>query len=350
MEIAILTTVLYHTTNCTMTYRICTLWGGTGQATILKALSTLPDIELTGIVATTDNGWSSAVLREALHIPSPGDIRNCINHLAPTDDVFAKLLQYRFSEGDLQWVQLGNMIIGALTRILWSYSDAITWLHTQLWISHTILPVSDVSTQICAELTTGQRIVGERQIIKRQNPAKIARYYLADTAPAQLHVVEALRNADCIVICPGVLGTAIISTLLHDGVAEAILYNKGKLVYFCNIMTYPSQTDDFTVSDHVQLLEQYTRRRIDIVYANTTTPPQQLLTQYATYGSVPVRIDREHLADYTLVEDGFLMDYTTPNESLELNRAASAKQHVGLHVIRHNSETIVSHISNLMQS
>lgn len=328
--------------------RICTLGGWTGQATILKALSTLSNAHITGIVATTDNGWSSAVIREALNIPSPGDVRNCLNHLSSDQDVFAKLLMYRFSEGDLKGVHMGNMIIGALTRILWSYTKAIERLHTQLHIDQTILPVSEVSTQICAELTTGQIVRGERQIIKRQNPAKIARYFLNDVAVAQPLVLQALQEADIIVICPGVLGTAIISTLLHQGIAEVLHRTTGKLLYFCNIMTYPSQTDGYTVSDHVHLLEEYTKRRVDIVYANTALPPTPLLEQYATYWSEPVVLDRATLSWYTVIEDAFLMDYTAPHHSHELQRAAGSQQNVWLHVIRHDIQKVVTHINNLV--
>ena len=91
--------------------RIVSIWAGTGQATILKGLVEIEWVDITALVTTTDNGGSSAAIRESLKIPAPGDVRNVINAINPKNGMLSKLLNYRFSEGELSGTHVGNLIV-----------------------------------------------------------------------------------------------------------------------------------------------------------------------------------------------------------------------------------------------
>ncbi|USN56100.1 MAG: YvcK family protein [Candidatus Peribacteria bacterium] len=206
-----------------------------------------------------------------------------MNAINRKDGVLSKLLNYRFSEGELSGVHVGNLIVAALSRIQGSYLEGIHALNVLLNLPARILPVSNHSTQICAQLEDGTRLVGERQIIKREKAkVPVQSYFLQDQVPAVAEGITAIKEADMIIICPGVIGTGIVSTLLFEGMREALCNSAAKLVYFCNVMTYPSQSDKFNVSDHLALLEQYTGRPIDYVVVNSRTPNQEILQHYRT--------------------------------------------------------------------
>lgn len=332
-----------------MLNRVVSIGNWTGQASILQWLVQLEWIDITALVTTTDNGWSSAVIRESLNIPSPGDVRNVINAINPKSWLLSQLLNYRFEEWSLAWTHVGNLIVGALSRIQWSYLEWIKALNSLLNLPARVYPVSNHSTQICAELEDGSICCGERQIIKRDKlDIPVKHYFLKDEHPAVNQWIQAIADADLIVICPGVLGTGIIATLLFGGIKEAIQQSKGKLLYVCNAMTYPSQTDHFRVSDHVSLLESYIGRPIDILLANTKEPPVAILDHYLASGSEFVALDKENLRPaMTVVAENLLMDYDH-GEANELERAKGEWQHVWLHYIRHDSQTIARYIQSFL--
>jgi len=321
--------------------KIVSIGAGTGQAAILKWLVQLPDTSINALVTTTDNGGSSALIRDSLQIPSPGDVRNVINAINPHHDVLSKLLNYRFSEGELSGTHLGNLIVWALSRICWSYEAGIFHLNDLLWLPARVLPVSNHPAQICAELTDGSILQGERQIIKRKKQqVPIKKYFLSEQHDAVADGLQAINEADMIIICPWVLGTGIISTLLFEGMKESIAHSSATIVYIANVMTYPSQTDKYTLSDHVRQLETYLWRKVDVILSNTLLPPRHILVQYARTWSHPLVVDHDNLRDYQLIEEDLLISYTEETESSELVRATSTSQHVWAHWIRHDGEKV----------
>ena len=321
--------------------KIVSIGAGTWQAAVVKWLIHLPDTKITALVTTTDNGWSSALIRESLSIPSPGDVRNVINAVNPHNDVLSQLLNYRFSEGELSGTHLWNLIVGALSRICGSYEEGIVQLNRLLWLPAYILPVSNHPAQICAELSDGTIVQGERQIIKREKQdIAIKKYFLSEQHSAVEDGLSAIHEADTIIICPWVLWTGIISTLLFTWMKEAIQQSSAKIIYIANVMTYPSQTNWFTLSDHIVQLETYLGRKVDIILHNTTLPPRHILVQYARTWSYPLVIDVDMLTWYILVQEDLLIDYTGDTESNELVRASWAQQHVWAHWIRHDGKKV----------
>lgn len=331
--------------------RIVSFGAWTGQAAVLKWLVTLPNCMITALVTTTDNGWSSALIRSSLDIPSPGDVRNVINAVNTNHDILSQLLNYRFSEGELTGTHLGNLIVGALSRICNGYEAGIQALNTLLDLPARVLPISDHPAQICAELDDGTCIEGEWQIIKRaQKDVPIKKYFLNRPSPAVKDGIDAIHNADMIVICPWVLGTWVISTLLFSGVQEAIQQSSAPIIYIANAMTYPSQTDGYTLSNHVTQLEYYLWRSLHTILANIWLPPEHILWEYKRIWSFPITIDHDKLVTYNLIQENLLIDYTVEQQAPELVRAASSTQHVWAHRIRHDSTKIASIISKLLEN
>jgi uncharacterized cofD-like protein len=328
--------------------KVVCMGGGTGQASILSSLKKISGLDLVSIVGVTDNGGYSGIIREAMGIPQPGDSRNCIGALCDSDLLQAKLVNYRFTEGALSGISLGNLIIAALTRITGDFSEAITQTAKLAGVVGKVLPVTTENTHICAELIDGTKVQGEWEIIKREPRTRIKKLFLQHEAHATDEVREEIESADLIIICPGSLCTAIVSVLLAKGISESIGKSKAKLIYICNIMTQSGQTDDFTVSDHINFIQEYIQRHIDYVLVNNNPPTQELLIDYEKENSYAVKLDNHINRDKTeiVLEDLLLnLDY----ESLKQNeRPKGEGMHVGNHLIRHDPEKLSNIFKNFL--
>lgn len=322
--------------------KVVCIGGGTGQASILSSLKKIKGLDLVSIVGVTDNGGYSGLIREAMGIPQPGDSRNCIGALSDSDLLQSKIINYRFSEGALSGISLGNLIIAALTRITGDFSEAIKETGKLAGVAGKVLPVSNDSTQICAELEDGTQIVGEWEIIKRENRKKIKRVYLQDPAQATEEVKREIIKADLIIICPGSLYTAIISAILADGLSEAIGESEAKLVYICNIMTQTGQTEGYSVSNHINSIQKYIQRSIDYVFVNNNSPSEELLKEYEKENAYPVLLDSHLDREKTeiILEDLLSdLDYETLKKG---ERSKGKGMLAGNHLIRHDADKMAN--------
>lgn len=331
---------------------ICTIWWWTAHAGILNAIKSSKKISrLTWIVCTTDNWWSSAVVRDSLDIPSPWDVRNCINHIDDQSSLLGKLINYRFSEWELKGTHLWNLIIWALSRIYGDYYSGIIELQKSLGLETDILPVSNESTQICAELEDWEQVVWERNIIKKTNPSKIRKFFLQDTVNASGEALKTINNSDIIIICPWVLGTAIISTLLHGGIYDSIDNNsKATIIYFANVFTYPNQSDWYTTSDHVVELENYLPRKVDYLVVNTDPPPEEIVDYYKQKGHDLVATDLDNISKETTTIGGCFLDKIDPWAIHTLERSSHADQHIGTHVVRADGGKVLELIESIIDN
>ena len=262
---------------------IVLIGGGTGMPSLLRGLKK-HDCELTAVVNVTDSGRSSGKIREEMGILPPGDIRNCIAALSESESVVREVFQYRFENGD----SLGNLMIAALSDIFGSFESAIEEVGKILNIKGMVLPVTLKNVHLCAELQDGEIRVKEHNV-RGIGKAKINKVYLDKKAYANPVVLEAIKGADLIVLGPGSLYTSIISNLLVDGVADAIVKSKAKKVYVCNIMTQAGQTDDFTSSTHVSELVTYLGADcLDYVLVNSNNFSDVLLENYRKESASPV--------------------------------------------------------------
>jgi uncharacterized cofD-like protein len=307
--------------------------GGTGQSQVLRALARYP-LEITALVGVTDNGGHSGVLRKIFGIPQVGDIRNCLASLAADDRLLARLLRYRFREGELDGVSLGNLIVCALIRLEGSLSEGIDALRRELGIEHTILPVSDQSTHVCAELADGQMVRGEWEILQRTPRVPIRRLFLWPVVECHPACIRAIAHADLIVFCPGSFMTGIISALLTRGIQTAVRVSRAVKVQVVNIMTQPGQTDGMSARDHVETLSAVLGTAPDAVIVNSKRPPEAWLKVYRKEQAEPVRLDVVGLRETRVI----LADLLEPEgkDVLSQYARAGARLLAGLHYIRHD--------------
>ncbi len=314
--------------------RVVCIGGGTGQSQVLRGLAQFP-LDITALVGVTDNGGHSGQLRRIFGIPQVGDIRNCLASLAGDDAILPELLRFRFREGDLDGASLGNLLVCALIRMRGSLSAAIDALRVELGVPHTILPVSDQSTHICAELADGRMVRGEWEIIGRTPRVPIRRLFhwpVVTCLPACIH---AIAHADLIVFCPGSLMTGIISALLTRGIQTALRVSRARKVQIVNIMTQPGQTDGMSARDHIEQLSIYLGISPDVAIVNSRKPPEKWLKAYRKDGAEAVRLDVEGLRETRVVQSDLLEPQGKDVLTL-YSRAAGQNMVAGPHFIRHD--------------
>ncbi|MDQ2908465.1 MAG: YvcK family protein [Candidatus Eremiobacteraeota bacterium] len=273
-------------------YKIVAIGGGTGLSTLLRGLKRSTS-NLTAVVTVTDDGGSSGRLRNELGMLPPGDIRNCLVALSDDEAMVTDLFKYRFKEGEgLSGHSFGNLFLAAMTGITGNFDRAIKESSRVLKIKGRVLPATLETVRLRAELDDGTIVRGETNISRSQR--RIARLSLEPSAPRPLpEVLDAIRDADAIVLGPGSLYTSVLPNVLVDGIARAIADASALKLYVCNVMTQPGETDAFTASAHVRtLLEQCGERVCDYAIVNVQ-PPRRLLEVYAEEGQVPVDDDRE---------------------------------------------------------
>ena len=320
---------------------IVTLGGGTGQATLLRGLGQQA-CQVTAIVGVTDNGGHSGQLRRALALPQVGDTRQCLSALCQPSSLWGTLLSHRFHGGDLHGMSVGNMILAALAQHSGSLHTAVATICQEASLRHRVLPVADGNTDIAAQLQDGQVIVGEWQIIQRQPRTTIARLFLQPAVPAHPAVLDAIAQADVLVLCPGSLLTSTVAVLLPDGMREALVASQVPCVYVCNLMTQPGQTDGYTTRQHLATLQHYLGRAVHTLVVNNGPLPPALLQVYAQHGSYPVHNDCT-AADVCLsVAD--LVESPDAATLRAYTRPQGAGMQVGLHLIRHDARKLAIHM------
>ena len=236
--------------------------GGTGLPVLIKALRTVPEIELTAMVTVTDDGGSSGRLRQDFGIPAVGDLRNCLVALSGSDSVLADLFQHRFSDGDgLGGHSLGNLIFTALYQRTGSFERAVEVMGQLLPLRGKALPTTSRPATLCASFTDGGTIRGESRISAAGG--RIARIWLepGDPAPSP-GVIETIEDAEAIIFAPGSLYTSVLPNLLVEGVVDAVRRSRAVKIFICNLLTQPGETDGYTASDHLRAIEMYLGRGV----------------------------------------------------------------------------------------
>ena len=279
--------------------RITVIGGGHGLSTMLRGLKNYTE-NLTAVVTVADDGGGSGMLRQDLGMPPPGDIRNCLEALANTEPLMSQLMHYRFSEGSLAGQSFGNLFIAALNGISPSFDVAVSRMSQVLAITGRVLPVTTADVQLEAEFENGATVVGESKIFycKKKEDCRIRRVrLLPEHSQALPDAVEAIENADMIVLGPGSLYTSIIPNLLVDGVVEAIVRSKALKVYVCNVMTQEGETEGYTVSDHIAALFHHSVPGLfHLCMTNSSPIPKGVAARYAQEGAELLKCDREACA------------------------------------------------------
>lgn len=277
-----------------MNKKIVVIGGGTGLATMLRGLKFELD-NITAIVTVSDDGGGSGILRSDIGMLPPGDIRNCITALAQAEPIMSELLNYRFTDGDLKGQSFGNLFLAALTGVCGSFEDAVSRMNKVLSVKGQVLPVTNSDIHLKAEFENGTSVCGESKIAaaKKLQNCRIREVNLVpDNAQALPSVIEAISNADVIILGPGSLYTSIIPNLLVKGVTESIKKSKALKIYISNIMTQDGETENYTAFEHIKSIHKHSFDEIiDICIYNTEKVSKKFLEKYKIEDAAPVIID-----------------------------------------------------------
>lgn len=312
--------------------KIVVIGGGTGLSVMLRGLKEKP-LDITAIVTVADDGGSSGVLRNELQIPPPGDIRNVLMALADAEPLLTEVLQYRFNSGTgLAGHSLGNLMLAAMTDI--SGGDFVTGirrLSEVLAVRGMVLPAANRAIVLKAEMVDGTIITGESMIPKAGR--RIKRVFLepADVEPLP-EAVEAIETADAILIGPGSLYTSIMPNLIVPKLAQAIVKSEAVKLFVCNVMTQPGETDNYSVSDHLDAIHSHIGHHLfDYVIVNDGEIPPQVQSRYAELGSQAVTLDIDEVTrrGYKVIADRLVLFRT---------------------FLRHDAERLSHHIYKLVEN
>lgn len=286
---------LYRRSKLNKGAKVVAIGGGTGLSMLLRGIKKYTN-NITAVVTVGDDGGSSGRLRKDMSILPPGDIRNCIAALADDDDLITELFQYRFKTGEgLEGHSFGNLFLTALCAITGNMVKAVKESSNVLNIRGVVLPATLDDMKLAAEFTDGTIVKGESNIPEAKK--QIKRLF---TEPEVCHalpeVLDAIANADLIILGPGSLYTSVIPNLLVDGIVDAIMESSAKKIYVCNIMTQPGETDGYSVASHLNALFAHAngRKIVDAILVNDSLP-DNISEGYAKTGSIPVRLDMENL-------------------------------------------------------
>ncbi|MFP4026397.1 MAG: YvcK family protein [Candidatus Brocadiia bacterium] len=268
--------------------RIVAMGGGTGLPIVLEGCKTYSK-HLTAIVAVTDSGRSSGKLRDELGILAPGDVRNCLVALSEPGERerrLNELFQYRFAEGSLEGMSLGNLVIAATTDMTGRFEKGIRLVSNLLNINGKVLPSTLTDCHVCAELKDGSVVEQEVQVRGIDKPPIEKVFLKPQDAEALDEAVEEIENADIIVLGPGSLFTSVIPNILVPRIRDAVKNTRARVYYVCNAMTQPGQTDGFSARDHYIALEKHLGPQIiDCMILNSTDPPQNIVEKYRADGA-----------------------------------------------------------------
>lgn len=278
--------------------KVVVIGGGTGSFTALRGLKSKVD-DLSAVVTMFDSGGSTGLLRDEFGILPPGDVRRCLIALADeNDNILRQLFMFRFDEhSSLQGHSFGNLFLTALTELTGNGAEAIRQASKILRIKGRVLPVSFDNCNVCAELENKQVIKGETNIdIPRHDPnLRIIKAWLEPDAKANPEAVQAIKNADLVVIGPGDLFTSIVPNLLVKGIPEALKASKAKKVFVCSLMTKFGETTGYKASDYLKEVIKYGGSP-DLVLCNTAKGNPVLLKKYANQNQFPVQVDDKEIS------------------------------------------------------
>ena len=288
--------------------RIVVIGGGSGLSVLLHGLKEFTS-NITAIVTVSDDGGSSGRLRSQYNIPPPGDIRSCLVALADSEALMSDLFQFRFKEaGELEGHSFGNLFILAMLRVTGDFEKAIREASKILAIRGRVVPSTVKMVTLVAQHKDGSMTMGESNITKTKSP--IERLYLKpEGCAAAQDALEAIQNAEAIVMGPGSLYTSILPNLLIEDISNALALMSVPKVYVSNVMTQPHETDHFTTFDHVNTLIEHTRPEIlSHVIVNTGLIPANMLAKYAKEEAYPVAAEpsRVRSLGYEVLEDNII--------------------------------------------
>lgn len=317
-----------------MKRKVVVLGGGTGSSTLLRGLKEFP-LDITAIVSVCDDGNSTGVLREEFSIPAVGDIRRVLVALSETEPLVMKLFNYRFhTTSDLDGHTVGNLLLTASSEITGNLSDGIEALSKVFNLKGKVVPLTEDNVVLMGDMSDGTIVEGEHKITKYGKSVKRV-YYKEEPTPTK-EAVKALEEADLIVLSMGSLFTSVIPNLICDGIIQAIDRSNAKVMYVCNMVTQPGETDDFKVSDHVKFLNEYLgNHKVDVVLANSGKIDVEMAKRYESLEQKDaVELDMEETLK--IVEHVISDDYVTIKNNLLRHNVLKLGMHIFGYLLEQN--------------
>ena len=258
--------------------KVVVFGGGTGISNLLQGLKLFP-LDVTTVIAVSDNGSSTGVLKEELDIPAVGDIGKVLLSMANVDGDFVDLLRYRFSkEGSLHNHPVRNIMLAALIDTKGSLTEATKYMAKILKVKGTVLPLTEEKVELVG-IGEGESFFGEESV--SQNVRNIEKLSYDHEIHVGKEIKDAIKDADLIIFSPGSLYTSILPHLLSKEVVKSIKNAKAPIMYVSNLVSQPGETDGYSVGDHIEVLNRYLDgRTVDIVVANSGDVDKKIRKKY----------------------------------------------------------------------
>lgn len=331
--------------NKTIRKNIVVIGGGTGTFSVLTGLKKYP-LDLSVIVTMADSGGSNRMIRDEFGLLPTSDIRQCIVALADENEneILRKLFTYRYTRGvGITGMTFGNLFMAALSDILGSQENAIKETYRLFNSRGNVIPVTYEKSNLVAKYEDGTTILGEHEIDEPDNrkPSRIKKISIFPKVQASVETIQAIKNADWIILGPGDLYTSILCNLIVGGVTKAIDRSKAKIIYVCNLMTRAGQTLGLTTADHVKEVNLYLgKHKLNYIVINQGVFPQEALEWYSQVGSTPVVDDLPETKEYCVIRKNVVSgEIYQKNNADKLIRS----------LIRHDSKKLGKTLYNLIR-
>lgn len=313
--------------------KLCLIGGGTGLSVMARGLKHYP-VDITAIVTVADDGGSTGKIRDVMDIPAPGDIRNVLAALSDVEPLLEKLFQYRFESEALGKHPVGNLMIAAMTDVTSDFGHAVSELSKILNVKGTVIPSTNTSPILNAIMEDGEIVVGE-SLIPLKNKKIDSVFLTPSHIKAMDEAVDAINEADLIVLGPGSLYTSIIPNVVLEDIGKALIHSEAKKLYVSNIMTQPGETTGYTVSDHIEAIHKHVGEPfIQFVIANIETLNENITKNYIARNATQVACDIGAI-------DALNVKLITDPELVSVNMD---------HMVRHNNEILAEMIYELALS
>lgn len=347
---------------------IVTIGGGTGSYTILMGIKNILDINISAIVAMTDDGGSTGVLRDELGVLPAGDVRQCLIALSEESDVVRKLMSYRFEDGALAGHNFGNIFLAGLEKVSGSFSSGVEEASKVLKIKGKVLPVINQKATLCAELKNGILLKGENDInhydlgnvgihklyieAKEESENKSKNNLtrkdgldnnFINSIEINPHAQKAILEADYILVGPGNHYCSVLPALAVHGVSDAIQNTKAKIIYISNLTNKKGHTLHFKVSKYVTEIESYINKKLDYIIINSESPTDEQVKHYELVEGDGVLVLDDMHDDCRVIRSSLLSHkINIQNKTDKISDMRS--------FIRHDSDKIKIVLENIIQS
>lgn len=279
--------------------KVTIIGGGTGLAVLSRGLKKYP-VDISAIVSVADDGGSTGIIRDQIDMPAPGDIRNVMSALSEVESKLEQLFTFRFKQGEISGHSLGNLMLAAMYDMTGDFATAVSELSKILNVKGTVIPSTNVSPKLAARMYDNSIIIGESYIPKIKKEIK-EMYLVPTNIDATPAAVQAILDADIIVLGPGSLYTSIIPNLLPKGIAEAMVQSKGIKVYVANLLEQPGETMGMSAYDHLYAIEKHIKAHVvDYIILNERDVYEEMADTYKSRGVQIIKSERERLEAHGL--------------------------------------------------